>query len=119
MKYFIILSIGLLLAGCSSNDRKSLLVNSGDTKNDVSSAMGMPDNRQIKGDNEAWQYCESGAGFNHHDYLVIWFYKGSVTGVNSYKKYTRKASACGRSIRQINWKDAPNVPVQISNLQTI
>jgi len=76
--------------------------------------MGTPDDRQFKGDNEAWQYCQTGAGFGYHDYRVIWFYKGKVAGINSYKS-TRPASSCVSDIKQINWEDAPDVSLEIRN----
>ena len=100
--------------GCGSLDKKVLLINSGDTKEQVTAVMGVPDDRQFKGSNEAWQYCQTGAGFGYHDYLVIWFYKGQVSGINSYKS-SRPASSCVADIKQINWEEAPDVSVEIRN----
>lgn len=110
----MILSITIFLVGCGSLDKKSLLVNFGDTKEQITSIMGVPDDRQFKGDNEAWQYCQTGAGFGYHDYRIIWLYKGQVSGINSYKS-SRPASSCVTDIKQINWEDAPDVSVEIRN----
>jgi len=114
VKIFVFISITILLLGCGSLDKKVLLINSGDTKEQVTAVMGVPDDRQFKGSNEAWQYCQTGAGFGYHDYRVIWFYKGQVSGINSYKS-SRPASSCVADIKQINWEEAPDVSVEIRN----
>lgn len=114
MKFLILFSITICLLGCGSLDKKALLVNFGDTKEQVTAVMGIPDDRQFKGDNEAWQYCQTGAGFGYHDYRVIWFYKEQVSGINSYKS-SRPASSCVTDIKQINWEDAPDMSLEIHN----
>ena len=60
-----------VLAACGTLDKDSLLVNNGDTKGQVLKIMGPPDDRQLKGKNEAWQYCQTGAGFGYHDYRLF------------------------------------------------
>lgn len=114
MKLIKFLCLALILVGCGSLDKKALLVNYGDSKEQVTSIMGIPDDRQFNGDNEAWQYCQTGAGFGYHDYRVIWFYNGQVSGINSYKS-SRPASSCVTDIKQINWQDAPDVTVEVRN----
>jgi hypothetical protein len=96
------------------SEKKSALISNGDTKQEVIAAMGVPDDRQLKGDDEAWQYCQTGAGFGYHDYRTIWFYRGKVTGINSYKS-SRPASSCVTDIRQVRWEDAPNKVIEIRN----
>jgi hypothetical protein len=111
----IIISILLvLMTACGSLEKKSILLNIGDTKEQVLNTMGPPDDRQLKGDNEAWQYCQTGAGFGYHDYRIVWFYRGKVTGINSYKS-SRPASSCMTDIRAIKWEEAPNAIVEIRN----
>jgi uncharacterized protein YceK len=102
------------LSGCGSLEKKSILVNVGDTKDKVVAQMGVPDDRQVKDSNEAWQYCQTGAGFGWHDYRIIWFRDGRVTGLNSYKS-TRPGSSCMADIRAIRWEEAPNTIVEIRN----
>ena len=34
------------------------------------------------------QYGQTGAGFGYHDFRIIWFYDGKVTGITSYKDKT-------------------------------
>jgi len=112
-KTIVIIAV-LLLSACGSLEKKSILVSNGDTKADVIKVMGTPDDRQLKASNEAWQYCQTGAGFGYHDYRVFWFYNGKVTGINSYKS-SRPASSCMTDIKRINWEDAPDISVEIRN----
>ena len=114
MKYLLLVFPLFVLLSCGSLEKKSILVNVGDTKDRVLQVMGTPDDRQLKGENEAWQYCQTGAGFGYHDYRIFWFYKGYVTGINSYKS-SRPASSCMTDIRQVNWEDAPDISVEIRN----
>lgn len=100
------------LTGCGSLEKKSALLNLGDTKEGVLAAMGPPDDRQLKGDNEAWQYCQTGAGFGYHDYRTVWFKSGKVVGINSYKS-SRPASSCVTDIKPIKWEEAPDATVEI------
>ena len=106
--------LSMALAACGGLEKKSVLVSNGDTKQDVIAAMGVPDDRQLRGDDEAWQYCQTGAGFGYHDYRTIWFYRGKVTGINSYKS-GRPGSSCVSAIRQIRWEEAPDKVIEIRN----
>lgn len=106
---------GLLsISACGGLQKKAVLVNVGDSKAQISELMGTPDDRQVKDGNEAWQYCETAAGFGWHDYRTIWFRDGRVTGMNSYKS-TRPASSCMADIRPVRWEDAPSAVVEIRN----
>jgi hypothetical protein len=102
----------VLLSACGSLEKKAALLNLRDTKEQVLATMGPPDDRQLKGENEAWQYCQTGAGFGYHDYRVVWFQRGKVTGINSYKS-SRPASSCVTDIRPVKWEDAPNTTIEI------
>ena len=115
MKFRLITVVAIfavLLAACGSLEKKAVLLNLGDTKEQVLAAMGPPDDRQLKGENEAWQYCQTGAGFGYHDYRTIWFSHGKMTGMNSYKS-SRPASSCVTDIRPIKWEEAPNTTIEI------
>ena len=64
---------------------RSDLIGIGDDQEHVLKIMGPPNDRQVKGSNEAWQYCQTtGAGFVYHDYRIIWPYNGKVTGITSH-----------------------------------
>ena len=67
--------------------------------------MGPPQDRQLKDTREAWQYCVSGAGFGYNDHKIIWFTKGLVTGIASYRS---SRSGCEGAIKTINWEEAPD-----------
>jgi hypothetical protein len=102
------------LSACGGLESKAVLLNVGDTKQQVLAAMGPPDDRQLRGENEAWQYCQTGAGFGYSDYRTIWFYRGRMTGMNSYKS-SRAGSSCVTDIRPIRWEEAPNTTIEIRN----
>ncbi len=108
-RIFIALIISTLLYGCGTLDNKTILINVGDSKQDVLDIMGMPADRQLQGQNEAWQYCVSGAGFGYNDHKIIWFLSGKVTGLNSYRS-TR--SGCTGAIKSVRWEDAPDIVLE-------
>ena len=55
-----IVVVSFLMTACGGLEKKSILVNNGDTKQQVIEAMGTPDDRQLNGDAEVWQYCQTG-----------------------------------------------------------
>jgi hypothetical protein len=112
MKIILSAAFVIFLSACGSLEKKAVLINFGDTKEQVFTAMGPPDDRQLKGENEAWQYCQTGAGFGYHDYRTVWFFGGKVTGINSYKS-SRPASSCVTDIKPIKWEDAPDTTIEI------
>ena len=82
-KIIFTLIFPIILFGCVTVSSKSIHINPGQSKNDVLSIMDTPDNRQFYKNQEAWQYCSTGAFVD--DYIIIWFENGLVTGMNSYK----------------------------------
>ncbi len=100
------------LSACGSLEKKAMLLNVGDSKERVIEVMGTPDDRQLRDDNEAWQYCQTGAGFGYHDYRIIWFKQGKVSGINSYKS-SRPASSCATDLKPIKWEDAPDAVIEV------
>lgn len=101
-----------LLAGCGSLEKKASQINAGDSKDTVLSIMGTPGDRQFRGKDEAWQYGQTGAGFGYHDFRIIWFYDGKVTGITSYKDHTPASGASGH-FKPIRWEDAPDYTVEV------
>jgi hypothetical protein len=110
----LIATITLFLVACGSLEKKSVLIGIGDDKEHVLKIMGPPDDRELKGSNEAWQYCQTGAGFGYHDYRTIWLYNGKVTGISSYKS-SKAGSSCVTEIRSVKWEDAPDTTIEIRN----
>ena len=101
-----------LLTGCGRLERNAALINVGDTKQQVLAELGTPDDRQLKGQSEAWQYCQTTTdSFGYHDYRIVWFERGTVTGINSY----RSSASCVSDLQPIKWENAPNATVEIRN----
>jgi len=107
IQFLLIAFAGTFLSACGTLEKKSFLVSAGDGKEKVLSIMGPPGDRQFRGKDEAWQYGQTGAGFGYHDFRVIWFYDGKVTGITSYKDYTPATSAAAH-FKPIRWEDAPD-----------
>jgi hypothetical protein len=110
----LVLAITFLAASCGSLEKKSSLIAMGDEKEKVLKIMGPPDDRQLKGNDEAWQYCQTGAGFGYRDYRIIWLHNSKVTGINSYKS-TRPGTSCMTDILPIRWQDAPHEIIEFRN----
>jgi hypothetical protein len=108
----IFLFVIIILSSCGTLEKKSILINVDDDKNKILEIMGTPDDRQLQGQNEVWQYCVTGAGFGYHDYRVIWFRNGRVTGITSYKDST-PASSCVGHFKTIRWEEAPDSTIEI------
>lgn len=99
-----------LLIACGTLDSKTMLLNVGDSKEQVIKIMGTPDDRQVKGAYEAWQYCVSGASFGSNDHKIIWIQSGLVTGINSYKSHS---AGCTSGMREVRWESAPNAVIEV------
>ena len=99
-----------LLTSCGTLDSKTMLLNVGDSKQRVIEVMGTPDDRQVKGVYEAWQYCVSGASFGSNDHKIIWIQSGAVTGINSYKS---RSAGCSSGMREVRWETAPNAVIEV------
>jgi len=100
----IALVLSLFMAGCGTLDSKTILLNVGDSKERVLEVMGQPKDRQIYGQQEAWQYCVSGAGFGWNDHKIIWLNAGRVSGINSYRS---GVTGCSGGIQPVRWGSAP------------
>ena len=113
MKRVVALIALSAFAGCG-NLNQATSINVGDTKDRVTAVMGAPDDRQIQGRNEAWQWCQTGAGFGYNDHKIVWFVDDRVTGVSSYKTSGPGPTCIGR-IRQVRWEEAPTATIEIRN----
>lgn len=111
-KTLSLIAISAVIAACGSLEKKSALINVGDDKQQVITVMGTPDDRQVKGSREVWQYCQTGAGFGYHDYRAFSFDQGKVTAINSYKS-GRPGSSCMTDIRAVNWGDNPDQVIEV------
>lgn len=101
--------VSLILFGCGTMDDKTILINVGDSKDKVTNILGVPQDRQLKYQSEAWQYCVSGAGFGYNDHKIIWFEDSKVIGITSYRS---NRSGCEGAIKTVNWEEAPDVIIE-------
>ncbi|MEX2219816.1 MAG: hypothetical protein WD749_13780 [Phycisphaerales bacterium] len=101
-----------VFAACGSLEKRASLIKHGDSREAVTAAMGPPGDRQFRGTREAWQYGQTGAGFGYHDYRVVWFTDGKVTGLTSYKSHAA-ASAASSHFKPIRWEEAPDYTVEV------
>lgn len=108
----LVFLLSAFLIGCGTLEKKAALINPGDTKERVLQDMGPPGDRQFRGKDEAWQYGQTGAGFGYHDFRIVWFYDGKVTGLTSYKDHTPASSAASH-FKPIRWEDAPDRTVEV------
>ena len=84
------------------------------TAEEVRISMGEPQNRQFQGENEAWQYCSTDySGFEADHYVLIWLYKGTVTGMQTYRNTLY--GSCESFFRTVDWEEAPDVSIEIRN----
>ena len=115
---FILIAIFIVFSSCSSSLKaireKQALIDNGMDKKQVIEIMGAPKDRQFKGDDEAWQYC--GASLDTYEFVIVWFYKGRVTGLNTYKTYNCPTIMnCEKCFREVNWLEAPDRIVEFRN----
>ena len=108
---FLLLFIATELAACGSLETTSVPINVGDEREHVLTKMGSPFYRQVRDENEAWQYCQASAASGYPEYQLVWIRAGRVTGVTSYGS-TRAGSSCGADIRIVKWEDPRNSVVE-------
>lgn len=109
LKVMLGISVLLILTSCGTLDNKTILINSGDSKERVFEVMGVPQDRQLQQRQEAWQYCVSGAGFGYNDHKIIWFNKGVVTGITSYKTHS---TGCAGAFKTIKWEEGSDLIIE-------
>ena len=104
----------LLLVSCANKvTTNSIEIDHGVSKQKVLSIMGSPNDRQFKGKDEAWQYCNT--GFVNDSFVVVWFYNGKVTGTKTYKNSVGNVGFCDSHIRTIDWESKPDISIEVRN----
>lgn len=107
----LLVAASLLVSGCANTlIRQSAAIDRGMSKQDVTKILGPPADKQFRGPDEAWQYCELGAFVG--DFLVVWFYDSTVTGLTTYKDSSPSFDCTGQ-LRTIRWEDRPDTTVEI------
>lgn len=114
MKILIIILTSIVFVGCAainqSTMKRTALVNPGMDKEKVLEILGTPGNRQFKGKDEAWQYCQTSVWGTTDKFVVIWFYDGKVTGMNTYTQ--SQVGMCDSFFKTVNWEDAPDKTIE-------
>lgn len=113
MKTLIVMFFSLMFVGCSSISTKSRLIKNGDSKEQVKSVMGEPEDVQFKGSKEAWQYCVTNFGVNN--FSIVWFQESKVIGTTFYKNHGSPGSFCASHFESIRWENAPDSVIEIRN----
>ena len=109
LRLILLSPLVLILINCGTLDSKTILISPGADKNTVIEIMGIPDDRQFRGQAEAWQYCVSGAGYGYNDHKIIWFEYGLATGITSYKTYR---PGCVGQIQSVDWLTKPDITIE-------
>lgn len=114
MRPFYVAFLALaLLAACASHTQfnsSSAGIRAGMTADDLQKLMGPPQNRQFKGDHEAWQWCSTGY-MEADSYVLVWLTKGVVTGMQTYTN--TRTGPCESFFRTANWEEAPDSTVDV------
>lgn len=78
----------------------------GATQEHVKDILGAPQDRQVRGHQEAWQYCDTGVV--QDTFVVVWFVESKMTGMSTYKNAVGdRGFFCSSHLRAIRWEDAP------------
>jgi len=113
----ILLTIGTFLfflttinscGGTQGLSQKQNFISPGQSRDEVINILGIPGNKQFNGKDEAWQYCQN--GLITDSYVVVWFYDGKVTGMNSYN--STASGNCPLYFRTVNWQNAPDRTIE-------
>ena len=97
------------LSSCGSMQKKIDKLTVGDPQKMVIEVLGQPDDTLSKGDQEAWRYCISGAGYGWNDHRDIIFYKGNISKMDAYKSHT---TGCTNGFESVKWY-APKIDFSI------
>ena len=78
----------------------------GATPAQVRELLGVPQDRQLQGNREAWQYCET--GLLQDTFVIVWFADGQVTGLSTYQNAVGdRGFFCRSHLRAITWEETP------------
>ena len=86
------------------------LIAPGMSKKEVLGILDAPGNRQFKGKDEAWQYCQTSVWGTTDKYAVVWFFDGKVTGMNTYQQ--SGIGMCETFFKTVNWENAPDHTIE-------
>jgi hypothetical protein len=102
------LSVGLLcLNACAMQLRhQASAIGLDASPAQVKAVLGEPLERQFRGHQEAWQYCET--GLLQDTFVIVWFAESKVTGLRTYQNTVGdRGFFCRSHVRAIMWDEAP------------
>jgi len=73
----------------------------GQPKEKVAELMGQPENTELNGDREAWQFCARDGGANR--FVGVFFHSGIVAKTVTYSRLW--AGGCTAQFRPVDWTD--------------
>jgi len=96
------------LSACATQIRhQASAIAVGATPAQVREVLGAPHDRQLQGNREAWQYCETGVV--QDTFVVVWFVESTVIGMSTYHNAVGDPRFfCGSHVQPIRWQDAPD-----------
>ena len=78
----------------------------GATPTQVKALLGEPHDRQFRGHQEGWQYCET--GLFQDTFVIVWFADSKVTSLRTYHNAVGdRGFFCRSHLRTITWDEAP------------
>lgn len=108
----LVLLLMSVVAACGTLKEKTIQISPGDSKQKVISILGAPDDRQFRESQEAWQYG-SVVSIGICEYTIVWFNKGIVSGLNSYRNSS--VAGCRVGIQSVKWENAPDSVIEVRN----
>jgi hypothetical protein len=114
MKSVLIVTILVILSGCTSLDRQTLNLDPGMTKEQVVKIMGVPDRRSFRDNDEALQY-QGVIGYGQCIYITTWFKDGVLIAVTDRRGTS--IAGCGLGSREVDWGQmpTPNLNINVTN----
>ena len=102
------LTASVVLASCATPPGEVAMgINTGDSQARVREVMGPPQDRQVNGAREAWQYC--GTGAVRDGFVAIFFDGGKVSKITPYQGGPMDVGLCRNHFRPIQWEPEPGV----------
>jgi hypothetical protein len=104
----VVLCVAVLLcSACATRIlEQARAIHPGATPALVREVLGAPKDRQVRGAQEAWQYCETGVV--QDTFVVVWFAEGAVTGMTTYNNAVGDIGFfCASHVQPIRWDEAP------------
>jgi len=111
MKIILALLSIALISGCSSLQKKSMMLDPGMSKAEVVSILGLPENRSFRGNSEALQYSEV-AGFGQCNYMIAWFTNKKLLGITNRRGGS--VAGCGLGSREVDWGQIPKPSLDLN-----